>query len=165
MMDQFNMQAQATDGSTQLGSQHEAEELCARLLQTTAELISVLDRETVVLRKGETQEMNALVARKTALSTALMRDMTVLNANASFISRVVPEQLAALKDQHQQFQRSLKVNHDALGAVKAITENLMRTIANAAGANKAAPDTYGRSATLSADSGNRTAALSVNRSL
>ena len=143
----------------------QAEALCTRVLQSTAELISVLDRETGLLRKGETQELNSIIARKTSLSTAMMKDMTTLNANAEFISRVVPEQLETLKDQHAQFKHSLRINHDALGAVKAISENLMRTIANAASPSQGAPDTYGQTATMSAAALNRPTALSVNRSL
>jgi hypothetical protein len=165
MMDQFNMQAVAVDARQRIETPQQAEELCARLLRTAAELISVLDRETSLLRKGDTNELTSLIARKTALSSTMMKDMTSVNANAAYISRVVPEQIEALKDQHAQFKRSLRINQDALGAVKAISENLMRTIAGAAGSAKAGPDVYGRSALMRSERPLAPAALSVNRSL
>jgi hypothetical protein len=165
MMDQFSLQAQASDAQNRIDTPQQAEELCARLLRTAAELISVLDRETGLLRKGDTNELSSLIARKTALSANMMKDMSAVNVHAAYISRVVPEQVAALKDQHVQFQRSLRINHDALGAVKAISENLLRTIAAAAGTAVGGPETYGRSATMRSDRPAAPAALSINRSL
>lgn len=165
MMDQLNLQAPLSDGKTRLENPQQAEDLCIRVLQTAAELISVLDRETGLLRKGNTQEMTSLIARKTALGATLLKDMSTLSSNASYISRVVPEQMEVLKDQHIQFQRSLRINHEALGAVKAISENLMRTIANAAGNARSGPETYGQTAVMRSDNAARPACLSINRSL
>jgi hypothetical protein len=165
MMEQLITQNQMASGSTLFEHPQQAEDLCTRVLQTTAELICVLERETDLLRKGDTQEFNSLIARKTSLSTTMMRDMTILNANASFISRVVPEQIELLKDQHAQFQRSLRINHEALGAVKAISENLLRTISNAAGSTKSGPETYGQTASMASVQASRPTAISVNRSL
>lgn len=165
MMEQLINQTQMIDAPICLEHPQQAEDLCTRVLQTSAELIGVLERETDLLRKGDTQEINSLIARKTSLSTTMMRDMTTLNANASYISEVVPEQIAVLKDQHTQFQRSLRINQDALGAVKAISENLLRTISNAAGATRQGPDTYGRTAAMATATPVRPTAVSVNRSL
>ncbi len=165
MMEQLINQDQMTNAPTILEHPQQAEALCTRVLQTTAELISVLERETEQLRKGDTQEFNSLIARKTSLSTTMMRDMTTLNANATYISQVVPEQIDILKDQHALFQRSLRINHDALGAVKAISENLLRTISNAAGSTKQGPETYGRTAAMATATPARPSAVSINRSL
>lgn len=165
MMKQLINQDEMTTTPVAFEHPQQAEDLCTRVLQTTAELISVLERETEQLRKGDTQEFHSIIARKTSLSTTMMRDMTTLNANASYISQVVPEQIAILKDQHALFQRSLRINQDALGAVKAISENLLRTISNAAGSSRQGPETYGRSASMAAANTARPTALSVNRSL
>ncbi len=143
----------------------QAEDLCNRVLQTSAELIGVLERETELLRSGDTQSINSLIARKTSLSTTMMKDMTTVNANAIYISEVVPEQIELLKDQHAQFQRSLRINQDALGAVKAISENLLRTISNAAGSTRSGPETYGQGAAMATNAASRPTAVSVNRSL
>ena len=165
MMDQLINQTEMTNAPVLLEHPQHAEDLCTRVLQTTAELISVLERETELLRKGEPQELNSLIARKSSLSAHMTRDMTVLNANASYISEVVPEQIEILKDQHAQFTRSLRINHDALGAVKAISENLLRTISSAAGSARTGPETYGQTAVLASATTARPTAVSVNRSL
>ena len=165
MMDQLINQTQMSDAPINLEHPQQAEDLCNRVLQTSAELMGVLERETELLRNGDSQSINALIARKTALSNQMMKDMAAVNANASYISTVVPEQIELLKDQHAQFQRSLRINQDALGAVKAISENLLRTISQAAGSTRTGPETYGRSASLSTSSAARPTAVSVNRSL
>ena len=165
MMEQLTNQDQMANAPLILEHPQQAEDLCTRVLQTTAELISVLERETELLRIGETTEFNSIIARKTSLSTTMMRDMTTLNSNASYISQVVPEQIDILKDQHAMFQRSLRINQDALGAVKAISENLLRTISQAAGSTRQGPETYGRSASMASASTARPTAVSVNRSL
>jgi hypothetical protein len=143
----------------------QAEELCARVLQSTAELISLLDRETMCLRNGDMGEINAITSKKSSLGAAMLKDMAILNANASTISSVVPETIEMVKDQHARFERSLRVNHEALGAVKAISENLMRTISNAAGAGGSGPETYGGNAVMTGHGDARPAAMSINRSL
>jgi hypothetical protein len=164
MMDQFNMPAAAVEAKQRIETPQQAQELCSRLLRTAAELISVLDRETSLLRKGDANELTSLIARKTALGSTMMKDMSAINAHAAYIGRVVPEQIEALKDQHAQFKRSLRINHEALGAVKAISETLMRTIAGAAGSAKAGPETYGHTAVMRSDRPAVPAALSINRS-
>jgi len=147
----------------------QAREICSRVLETTASLISLLDHETQCLRRGDMEEIKSLTARKNALGVAMMKDMAFLNANAQQLVELVPEQMSILKDQHEKFSRSLQVNHEALGAVKAVSENLMRTISAAAAIGRAGPETYGANAlpgtygTLAANG--RPAAMSVNRSL
>jgi len=165
MMDQLITQTQMIEAPVNLEHPQQAEDLCNRVLQTSAELIGVLERETELLRSGDTQSINSLIARKTSLSTTMMKDMTTVNANASYISEVVPQQIELLKDQHAQFQRSLRVNQDALGAVKAISENLLRTISQAAGSTRSGPETYGRGAAMATNAEARPTAVSVNRAL
>ncbi len=165
MIDDLINQTGMIDAPSHLEHPQQAEDLCTRILQTSAELICELERETELLRKGETQQIASLAARKTSLSTTLMRDMTVLNANAKYISTVVPDQIEVLRDQHAQFRRSLQINQDALGAVKAISENLLRTISQAAGTTRQGPETYGQTASMASTATSRPTAISVNRSL
>ncbi|RMF05550.1 MAG: hypothetical protein D6773_05115, partial [Alphaproteobacteria bacterium] len=63
----------------------QAEQLCARLMENTGEMVALLDRETALLRNGKPHEITALQARKTALSTALTRDMNTFRQNSGYI--------------------------------------------------------------------------------
>ena len=84
-----------------------AEALCTRLVETVAELVGVLDRETDLLKRNKAQEITAVHARKTALSTALLRDMGALKRDAEYIRMAAPEHVAAIKRQQLAFQKSL----------------------------------------------------------
>ncbi|MGI9385790.1 MAG: hypothetical protein ACR2OX_00025, partial [Methyloligellaceae bacterium] len=63
----------------------EALSLCDRLMEVTADLISVLERETALLRKAKVQDLTALHVRKQSLSAALHRDLELLRRNADFV--------------------------------------------------------------------------------
>jgi hypothetical protein len=141
-------------------SKADAIELCERLLKNTADIISVLDRETELLRKVRSAEMEAIATRKTSLGAVLAHDMSLLKQNAQYISRIAPEQIAMLKEQNRRFSRSLEINHDALQAMKNISENLIRNIAEKASA--VGPEVYGSNASYQRSPGNTNSAISVN---
>lgn len=126
-----------------------AEILCKTLFETTADLISLLERETSLLRKAKTEDITVLQVRKQALSVTLTKSMGVLRDNAEYIKMAAPGHIDQLKDQQRQFQKSLEANHDALSAMKAVSEQLIHTIAAKAGEKRSGPDTYGKDAGLS----------------
>lgn len=139
--------------------------LCARLGDTTSELIALLARETELVRGGHAADIAGLHARKAALSAALAHDMTLVRDNADAIRAAAPQQIEALKEQHHLFRKSLQANQDALAAMAAVAESLLRTIAARVGQRRAGPGTYGKDATLRGAEPPRPAALSLDTSL
>ena len=136
--------------------------LCARLLETTAELVGLLDRETALLKQGKPRDIKSLYVRKSALSAVLTRDMSVFRRDADFIMMAAPDEIAAIKDQHAQLQKSIDANQDALVAMKAVSESLLQTIAAKASARTSGPEVYGQDADVSTAEPARPAAISVN---
>ena len=94
-----------------------AKALCARLLETTADLVSLLDRETVILKQGKPGDIGALYVRKAALNALLTRDMAVFRRDADFITIAAPDEISAIKNQYGQLEKSLEANQDALVAM------------------------------------------------
>ncbi len=139
-----------------------AQVLCARLLETTAELVGLLDKETAMLKQGKPREIGSLHVRKSALNAMLTRDMSVFRRDADFIIMAAPEEISAIKDQHSQLQKSINANQDALVAMKAVSESLLHTIAAKASARTSGPETYGQNADVSTSAPARPAAISVN---
>lgn len=142
-----------------------AEALCTRLVQTIADLVDVLDRETDLLKRNKTEAITAVHARKTALSAALMHDMEALKQDAAYIRMAVPGHVDAIEQQQQAFQRSLAANQDALAAMKAVSESLLRTVADRVGAKRAGPEVYRADAGLAGTSPGRPSAISVDTTL
>ncbi len=142
-----------------------ADALCVRLSETMTELIDVLVRETDLLKRGRPQDIAALHARKTALSAVMTSDMQLLARNTEFVKKAVPRRIAEIQDQHGNLQLSLSANQDALHAMKAVSEQILHTIAEKAGAKRSGPEVYGNNAGLAAPTPVRPAAISVDRSL
>ncbi len=139
-----------------------AQALCAGLLETTAELVGLLDRETALLKQGKPRDIKSLYVRKSALNAMLTRDMTVFRRDVDFIMMAAPDEIAAIKDQHAQLQKSIDANQDALIAMKAVSESLLHTIAAKLSARTSGPEVYGHDADVSSASPARPAAISVN---
>ena len=142
-----------------------AEALCDRLMNQTGDLLSLLDRETSYLQRGKAHEITALQARKTALSSALMRDMAIFRRDAALVRAAAPGRVDAIRDQHQQLQKSLQANQDALAAMKAVTESLLHTIAATAGERRNGPEIYGKDAGFSPATPVGGSAISVDTTL
>lgn len=158
-------QPEAPAQETRADSAEAAAALCDRLLAHTGDLIAVLERETSLLRHGKPQEIAGLYARKTALSTALTHDISVFRRDLEFIRRAVPERIATLKEQHSHLEKSLTANHDALAAMKSVSESMLATIAAKVSETRSGPEVYGKDAGLAAGSPNAPAAISVDRTL
>ena len=153
------------DTTVQLTTAEEADILCTRLLKTTGELIAVLERETADLRKARIDEIAALTLKKQTLSATIARDSNILRANADFIKTVVPQRIDQLREQEGHFHKSLNTNHDALSAMKAVSEGLLQTVANSVQKQKSGPQTYGRNATYKNSTGNQVGSISVDTTL
>ena len=143
----------------------EALSLCDRLLEVTADLVSVLERETGLLRKAKVQDLSALHVRKQSLSVALHRDIGLLRDNSEFIKMAANEKIQDLKAQQVHFHKSLAANQNALTAVKALSEQLLQTIASKVHKPRRGPEVYGRDAGVSTGSKRDLAAISVDTSL
>ena len=139
-----------------------AQALCKRILETTTELVGLLDRETTMLKKGKPGELESVHVRKAALNALITRDMSVFRRDAEFITMAAPQEINAIKEQHSQFQKSLSANQDALVAMKAVSESLLHTIAARAKAHTSGPEVYGQDADINVGPAAGRSAISVN---
>lgn len=134
---------------TTIDTPGEAEKLCLRLIDTTADLISVLEQESKLVNRAMSEDFTALTVRKQALSMIMMKDMEQLKKNSAYIKIAVPDQVNILKEQQDHFHRSLAINHRAISAMKAVSEELLQTIADRTAKKKGGPTTYNNSAAFS----------------
>lgn len=139
-----------------------AQALCNRLLETSAELVDILERETALLKQGKPSQTGALYLRKAALNAILTRDMSAFRRDVEFITMAAPDEISTLKERHGQLQKSINANQDALIAMKAVSESLLHTIAAKASAQVSGPEVYGNDAGVSSTAPGRPAAISVN---
>lgn len=143
----------------------EAAALCDRLMEYTGEMIAVLERETALLRSGKVSDIAAIGARKAALSMTLTQDMAVFRREAAFIRAALPDRIEAIRQQHLALQKSLTANHDALAAMKAVSESMLQSVAARVGEQSAGPSVYGKDASMQAQRGSGGSAISVDQNL
>ncbi|MEM7618991.1 MAG: hypothetical protein AAF228_00830 [Pseudomonadota bacterium] len=146
-------------------NEEDSRTLCERLFEVTSDLIDVLDRETELVRKSKVKDFTALNVRKKALTNTLTQDMNSFKNNIEFIKQTNPDQIQKLKQQQDQFHRSLEINHKVLSAMKAVTEQMLHTISTRVSQKKSGPEVYGKDAGLRQSGKSANAAISVDTSL
>lgn len=157
-----DMTAQVTDERGRLQSAEDAELLCASLMEITAELITVLERETSLLRKRQINDLQAIHLKKQALTTSLTRNLEMLRANADYIKMAVPGHVEDLQGQQRQFQKSLTANHEALHAMKAVSEQLIGVVSRKVNEKAGGAQTYGKEAQVATARPNQPTAISYD---
>lgn len=153
------------DAPARIDTTDEAEALCSRLMETISDLVGVLDRETDLLKRNQAHEITALHVRKSALSTAMTHDIALLRRDADYVKMAAPEHVEVIRERQSAFQKSLAANQDALAAMRAISESLLRTVAEAVGARRGGPEIYGKEAGISGMAPSRPRAISVDTTL
>jgi hypothetical protein len=95
---------------------------------TMAALEKVLTVETEHVRVGRISEGLADENRKSELTSAYLRGLEALKANAVALARFAPAALEELKSRHKDFARAIETNQIVLATARAVSENLVKGI-------------------------------------
>lgn len=148
-----------------ISSKEEAQTLCANLLNTTNELISLLDDETSLLRKAKTNEIEPINLRKDALTTTLSHYMERFRNNTEVIRELAPDELSNLQNQRNQFQKSIEANHNALIAMQAVSERILQTVSEKVTKKQSGPEVYTANGNVTNNGVKRSAAITIDTAL
>jgi hypothetical protein len=113
-----------------VSSRAEAEQLVAGTLATMAELEAVLRTETDRVRVGRIREGLSCEPRKTELAGSYLQGLQAIKANAIALARFAPDAVARLKAAHADFERVVQDNQVVLATARAVSESLVRGIAD-----------------------------------
>ncbi|TYC65035.1 flagellar protein FlgN [Stappia sp. BW2] len=146
-------------------SQQEAEQFCSALSSTMEALLSVIEMETDLVRAGKLREAGELQPDKARLIHEYTRGMMTAKEHAVALGNLSPSSTQSLRRQHAEFQPVLRINLAVLSTAREVANNIVASVAKAAGAKNAnAPTTYGRNG--SAPVGPQSArGIAVNQSL
>jgi hypothetical protein len=142
----------------------EADALVAHFMGVMDQLVSVVQRETELVRAGKLGAASQLSQEKADLTRHYIADMLRLRASQLQLERVVPETLATLRTRHDTFRALLQINLTVLATAHAVSEGIVRGVSDEL-TRKAAPQTYGSSGRANAPGKNAAAPLAVSRSL
>jgi hypothetical protein len=107
-------------------------------------LRGVIEQETALVHAGKVRDAGTLAPQKSELTSKLYVVGERLKANAKFLPRAAPAQVAALHSLQDAFRSVLQRNMIVLATAHAVSEGIVRRLSGDL-ARKAAPQVYGAS--------------------
>lgn len=124
-----------------VASAEEAEGLVKGVIDVMAALESLMHEETLLMKGGRIDDALAREARKSELAGTYLRALERLKSNAIALARLAPAALDELKASHRRFSRVIETNQTVLATARAVSEGLMRSLADEVG-KKTRPQAY-----------------------
>ncbi len=128
--------------SPRVSTREEAARLVAGVLEHLGGLEKLIEVETANLRAGRIRDALSTQERKAELTGHYLRGLEAVKANAVALARFVPGELERLKGAHAGFSRVVEVNQVVLATARAVSESLVKGIADEM-SRAAAPQGYG----------------------
>jgi hypothetical protein len=119
----------------------EARKLAEYLMEAMSTLLSVIERETELVRAGKVREAMMLEAQKSELSGRYVGAVAHLKASQKYLKQSTPELLTSLHRHHDTFRAMLQVNLTVLATAHAVSEGIVRGV-NTEIQRRNIPNTY-----------------------
>ena len=142
----------------------EARKLAENLMDVMNALLSLIERETELVRAGKLREAMQFEPQKTELSRRYVGVVGQMKASQKYLSQAAPELLKTLHRHHDVFRSMLQVNLTVLATAHAVSENIVRGV-NAEMQRRSMPNTYTATGARTTPGPRNHAPLSVSRSL
>lgn len=142
----------------------EAKKLGEDLMEVMTALLSVIERETELVRAGKVREAMALETKKSELSRRYVGTIAHLKSSEGYLAQAAPDLLTALHRHHDTFRAMLQVNLTVLATAHAVSEGIVRGV-NAEMQRRNIPATYTASGQRASPSPRNISPLALSRSL
>jgi hypothetical protein len=116
--------------------------LISQLTTVMAQIITIVEAETELVRAGKLTDAAKLEPAKTALAQQYVTDAGRLKGSKPLLAKVAPDQLDKLRRRHDEFHALLQINLTVLATAHAVSEGIMRGVSTEL-ARQSAPQTYG----------------------
>jgi hypothetical protein len=142
----------------------EARKLADNLMEVMNGLLSLIERETELVRAGKLREAMQYEKQKAELSRRYVVVVGHMKASQKYLSQQAPDLLKTLHRHHDVFRSMLQVNLTVLATAHAVSENIVRGV-NAEMQRRSIPNTYTAAGRRAAPSPRHITPISVSRSL
>jgi hypothetical protein len=142
----------------------DARKLADGMLDTMNAQLSVIERETELVRAGKIRDGMALEKQKSELSRRYAGEISRFKSSQPYMTQSVPDLLAALQRHHEMFRAMLQVNLTVLATAHAVSEGIVRGV-SAEAQRRTMPQTYTASGQRSGPPRQHTTPIAVSRSL
>ena len=140
----------------------EAAERADQLLSMSTRLIRLIREEEDALRARRLDGASQSFEEKERLAHAYRLEAAAIRANPGLLAGARPEQLDALARTSLELEAALAAHTAALGAMKQVTEGLVRAIASEIGSARSGPQAYGRSGAFVPQRAREAAGIALN---
>lgn len=123
-------EARAERVATRVSTHEDAARFVSEVAGTMALLLGVVERETALLSAGRLREGLSEERAKSELAAAFMLGLERLKGNAVVLARFVPNELDALRADHDRFRIALERNQTVIATARAVSEGLLKSLAN-----------------------------------
>jgi hypothetical protein len=142
----------------------EARKLAEHLMEVMSALLSIIERETELVRAGKIREAMAFEPKKTDLTRRYVNAVACLKASQKYLTQAAPELLTTLHRNHDVFRAMLQINLTVLATAHAVSESVIRGV-NTEVQRRNIPNTYTAAGRRAAPGPRHITPLSVSRSL
>lgn len=138
-------------------------ELVERVLGISECLTDIIARETAFLESHQPLKVGELHEEKTRLANEYAMDIQAIGQHKQLLDRAPAEKIARLKAGMVRLDAALVANRNVLGAVKSVSERILKSMSETVNQHKAPTLGYGRNAAMTrASSSGRNAAIALD---
>jgi hypothetical protein len=109
----------------------EAESICSEVEEAMDALLKVIQDETALVRAGQLVAAGELDAPKKDAARRYVAAVERVKTAAPMLERMAPHAIDRLKRRNENFRSALQLNLAALAAAREVSENLIRSVAEA----------------------------------
>lgn len=142
----------------------EVRKLAESLIQTMNGLLTVMKRETELVRAGNVREAMALETEKGEMTRQYIEAVGKVTRSRDYLKQSAPDMLAALHRHHDTFRAMLQVNLTVLATAHAVSEGIVRGV-NGEIQRRSLPNGYTAGGQRAVPGPRHVTPLSVSRSL
>lgn len=139
-----------------------AAERADQLLAMGRRLVALIEAEIGAMSARRLDGASADWDEKERLSQAWRVEIARIKAEPALLAGLDNTRKAALRDVSKQLEKTLESHARAIGAMREVTEGLVRAIAGEVAATRSAPAAYGRSGQVAATSRGEASGLAVD---
>ena len=141
-----------------------AAELCRRALDTLEALVSVMNRETMLLRAGRFKDAGTLTGDKTALAQDYVGLVRSIQRQTSRLLKEAPEEVQLLRAGHERLATQMAENLKVLATSRSLAQDVLTDVASAVG-QKSQAKTYGADGEVARNPQGVARGIAINRAL
>ncbi|MTI19265.1 hypothetical protein E1162_18645 [Rhodobacteraceae bacterium RKSG542] len=113
----------------------QAMQFCQRFETALTNLVTVINEETDILKRGELKSLSVVAPKKSAAIHTYMHGVRLAQKNAIALGNLAPQAVAQMREQHSTIRPILQKNLSVVATARSVTDTVVETVAKAVGSS------------------------------